>query len=134
MRSLRPVLGIAVAVGVLVLSLVGAGLYLLVPLGDDPEQPARTVVEDFVDAWAAGRCTEVTEYVVGADDLVAQECRQSAARRTGTLELEDLDLSLDGRRGTADLHLVLRSGDTVERSTVTQELVRRGGLWRLAWR
>jgi len=129
----QPVLGIVVGVGVLVLSLVGAGVYVLLPLAGDAEQRARHVVEEFVAAWADGRCAEAAGLVGGTADLARQACLDSAGRRRGDLVLEDLDLRIDGARGTADLHLVVRDGEAVERSTITQGLVRRDGAWRVLW-
>lgn len=131
----QPLLGVVLAVGVLVLSLMGAGIYLLLPLDrDDPWAEARAVAEEFVDAWAAGRCDDVAALVHGTAVEAERACRDSAARRHGELALEDLDLRLDGRRGTVDLHLVARDGEVEERSTVTQALVRRNGRWWVAWR
>jgi len=128
-------LALVVGGGVLGLSLLGAGVYALVPLaGDDREEArARAVVEDYVRAWGESRCQDAAALIAGPRDEVVRRCRADARTQLRDLAIEKTEVVLDGDRGTARLTVTFRSGEGERTESVHEEVVRVDGLWRVAW-
>lgn len=126
-------LALVVGGGVLGLSLLGAGVYALVPLaGDDPEEQARQVVEAYVTAWGETRCDDAAALIDGPRDEVLARCLRDAGDRLRGLRITASDVSLDGDHGTARLEVVL--GDDERTEQVHEQVVRKDGAWLVAWR
>lgn len=129
-----PRLGAAVAVAVLALSFVGAGVYAVVPLVDDREDAAGEVVRDYVLAWGESRCDDAAGLIAGPRAEVLAACRADSARSLDELEVKRSTVDLDGDTGTAQLDVSFRAEGKEHTESVREELVLVDGRWKVVWR
>jgi hypothetical protein len=120
------------AVALAVLTLVGAGLYALVPLVGSPEEDALEAVESYVTAWAEKRCEDAAELIDGPREEILVACDDDVA--TESLEIRTTEVELDGDRGTATLQVRYRENGEPRVRDIVEELVRVDGQWKVAWR
>lgn len=116
---------------VLLLSLLGAGLYAIAPLSGSDEEAAADVVESYVEAWAATRCEEVVDLMEGPRDQILAACYDG--RPTRQLRIESTEVDVDGDHGIARLEVTYREGGHERTGEVEELLVRVDGEWKVAW-
>ena len=121
-----------VAVALVVLTLVGAGLYALVPLVGSPEEDAVEAVESYVTAWAEKRCEDAAELIDGPRAEILAACDDDV--ETEALEIRTTKVQLDGDRGTATLQVSYRENGEPKVRDIVEELIRVDGEWKVAWR
>ncbi len=116
----------------ILLTLVGAGLYSLAPLVGSEEDDAVDVVTSYVTAWAEKRCEDAADVMDGPRTEILAACGEDSA--TEGLEINATDVELDGDRGTATLRLRYREDGKETVREVVEQLIRIDGEWKVAWR
>lgn len=119
------------ATAILVLTLLGAGLYALVPLVGSDEDAAIEVVESYVEAWAEKRCQDAADLMDGPPEEIVAACDEDSGMQA--LEIRATDIELDGDRGTARLQVRYRQDGRERVRDFVEQLVRVDGTWKVAW-
>jgi len=128
-----PHLGVLIGAAALLLAVLGAGVYALLPLGDS-EDEARDVVQRYVEAWAQLRCEDAADLIEGPRADILAACEKDASRELEQLRVESADVRLDGDKGTAQLIVSFLAGDEEQSESVMESLVRVDGTWKVVWR
>jgi len=118
--------------GIVLLTLLGAGLYTLVPLVGSDEDSAIEAVESYVEAWAEKRCEDAADLMDGPREEIVAACDDDAEAES--LQISATEVELDGDRGTARLRVRYREDGRDRIREVVEELVRVDGRWKVAWR